>query len=142
MNKPTISCRCGHHVVGRELLRTEFYERASGEEAIYVKFRCRRCKVIGEAFVPRAEWDPHILETPRDEMTYSERDRIVEEKAISSGDVISFHRALQKIVTLDDLSRPEARRKDKKSDKNRPGDKSKDGTRDGDKPSQAGKSGS
>lgn len=142
MNKPTIICRCGHHVVGRELLRTEPYERANGEEAIYVKYRCRRCKMGGEAFVPRAQWDPHILETPRDEMTYSERDRIIEEKAISSSDVISFHRALQKMATLDDLSRPETRRKEKKNEKTRPGDKSKDGQRDGDKPSQAGKSGS
>lgn len=125
--------------MGRELLRTESYERMSGEDAIYVKYRCRRCKMMGEAFVPRAQWDPHIFDTPRDEMSYSERDRIIEEKAISSGDVISFHRALQKANTLEDLSRPEIRRKDKKSDKNR-GDKTKNEQRDGDQPSQAGKS--
>ncbi len=109
-------CRCGHHVVGREVLRLEPYERASGEEVVYVKYRCRHCKRLGEEFIPRLEWDPSIFDAPRDEMSYDERDRFLDQTAISSGDLISFHRMLQRIQTLADLERPErARKRDKKS---------------------------
>ena len=121
MSKSLVRCRCGHHVVGREVLRLEPYERASGEEVVYVKYRCRHCKRLGEEFISRLEWDPSIFEAPRDEMSYDERDRFLDESAISSGDLISFHRALQRIQTLADLERPErARKREKKSGGDKP----------------------
>lgn len=118
MNKPLIRCQCGHHVLGREVLRTQPYERASGAEVFYVKYRCRRCKKLGEAFVPRDEWDWSILETPRNEIGALERDRFAEANAISSGDVISFHTSLKKTQTVADLWRVETRRKDKRAKNN------------------------
>ena len=105
MNKPILRCRCGHQVLGKEVLRAEPYEKESGREAVYVKFRCRRCKALGEAFFDRLEFDPSIFEAPRNEMSDVERDRFLDEKTISSGDVISFHRALKKAMTLDELKR-------------------------------------
>lgn len=136
MSNSSVRCRCGHQVLGREVLRTEPCEKASGAEVVYVKYRCRRCKKIGEAFIPQEEWNPEIFQTPRDEMAVEERDRFLDQTAVSSGDVISFHRALQKAGTLSDLMRPEpkaeARRKsDKKGEKRA---KEKDAPRDGDAP--------
>lgn len=128
MSQSTVRCRCGHQVLGREVLRTEPYEKASGREVIYVKYRCRRCKALGESFIPQEEWDWSIFETPRNEMGALERDRFLDQNTISSGDVISFHRALQKAQTLGDLNRSETRRKEKRADK-REGDK-----RESDKP--------
>ena len=114
MNKLIVRCRCGHQVLGREVLRTEPCEKSSGAEFVYVKYRCRRCKKIGEAFIPHEAWNPTMFEVPHDEMKVEERDRFIDASAISSGDVISFHRALQKANALSDLARPEARRKGEK----------------------------
>ena len=136
MSHSIVRCRCGHQVLEREVLRTEPCEKASGAEVVYVKYRCRRCKRIGEAFIPHEAWSPDIFDAPRNEMAVEERDRFLDCNAISSGDVISFHRALQKAGTLSELSRPEpkaeSRRKtDKKGEKRA---KEKDAPRDGDKP--------
>ncbi len=105
MNKPILRCHCGHQVLGKEVLRAEPYEKESGREAVYVKYRCRRCKRMGEAFFDRLEFDAGIFETPRNEMSDVERDHFLDETVISSGDVISFHRALSKTASLEDLRR-------------------------------------
>lgn len=105
MNKPILRCGCGHQVLGKEILRVEPYEKESGREAIYIKYRCRRCKRLGEAFFSRLEFDASIFEAPRNEMSDVERDHFLDEKTISSGDVIAFHRALSKSASLEDLNR-------------------------------------
>ena len=96
-----------------------------------MKYRCRRCKKIGESFIAHDEWNPDIFQVPHDEMKAEERDRFLGASAIESGDVISFHRALQKTNTIAELLRPDALRPEarRKSDK-----RAKDAPRDGDKP--------
>ncbi len=108
MNKTILRCNCGHQVLGKEILRAEPYEKESGRESIYIKYRCRRCKRLGEAFFDRLEFDASIFEAPRNEMSDVERDHFLDEKTISSGDVIAFHRALSKSASLEDLSRLES----------------------------------
>ena len=127
MSKTLVRCRCGHHVVGREVLRLEPYERASGEEVVYVKYRCRHCKQMGEEFISRLEWDPSIFDAPRDEMSYDERDRFLDQNAISSSDLLSFHRALQRMQRLSDLARPERERKSSKKGGDKPSPAPKNG---------------
>ena len=135
MSKPIVRCRCGHQVLGREVLRTQPCEKPSGAEAVYVKYRCRRCKKIGESFIDQNEWNPDIFETPHNEMKVEERDRFLGADAIASGDVISFHRALQKTNTIAELLRPDANKPEtrRKNDK-AAGDKSSSDKPLGDKP--------
>ena len=114
MNKPIVRCNCGHRVLGKEVLRTDSYERASGREMVYVKYRCRNCKHLGEAFIAGQEWDWSIFEAPRNEMSTAERDRFLDQKSISSGDVLNFHRDLKRARSLSDLlSAPESRSRSK-----------------------------
>ncbi len=136
MSKPIVRCRCGHQVLGREILRTQPCEKPSGAEAVYVKFRCRRCKKLGESFIPHDEWNPDIFDVPHDEMKVEERDRFIGADAIGSGDVISFHRALQKAGTLSELLKPDAPKDSVKTEARRKSDKraGKDTAREGDKP--------
>jgi DNA-directed RNA polymerase subunit RPC12/RpoP len=72
MSKPIVRCRCGHQVLAKEVLRTDLYERRASEgssrEYVYVKYRCQRCKRMGEAFVPESRWDRSILEPAQNEM--------------------------------------------------------------------------
>ena len=137
MSKPIVRCRCGHQVLGREVLRTQPCEKPSGAEAVYVKFRCRRCKKIGESFVPIEEWTPDFFDVPHDEIGAFERDRFIGADSIGSGDVISFHRALQKANTVSELLRPDVasadgrRKTDKRASKDAPRESEKSP---GDKP--------
>lgn len=103
MNKPIVRCNCGHRVLGKEVLRTDNYERSSGREMVYVKYRCRHCKRLGEAFIAGQEWDWSIFEAPRNEMSPTERDRFLDQKSISSGDVLNFHKELKRARLVSDL---------------------------------------
>ena len=103
MNKPIVRCRCGHQILNREVLRLEPYERASGAEYVYVKYRCRRCKRLGEAFIPALEWEWDIFAAPANEMSLEERDRFLDEATISSNDVTAFHRALKTVDSWQQL---------------------------------------
>ena len=102
MNK-IVRCRCGHQVMAREVLRTDLYERASGRDYIYLKFRCMRCKRLGQTFIPEARFDWSSLESGADEMTTQERDRALEAGPISTGELMEFHAALKAVGSVDQL---------------------------------------
>lgn len=102
MSHQVVKCRCcGHQVLAREIMRTDLYERAPGQNFVYVKFRCRRCKRLGQTFVPEARWDWKLLEPARDEMSDGERDRLSDAGPISDAELLDFHLRLK---SLDDLS--------------------------------------
>ena len=113
MNKNVIRCRCGHRVLGREVLRTEFYERRApasdpflGEsvrEYVYVKFRCKRCKCMGENFIPDHRWDWKMLEPDRNELNDIERDFFLDEEPLSTQDIVDLHNQLENVATFGDL---------------------------------------
>jgi hypothetical protein len=91
-------------VLAKEVLRTDLYERrateGSSREYVYVKYRCQRCKRMGEAFVPESRWDRSILEPVQNEMNDAERDHFLDESPISDDEVLDFHRRLQELSDL------------------------------------------
>ncbi|MEO6907696.1 MAG: hypothetical protein ABI210_07380 [Abditibacteriaceae bacterium] len=95
MKPNTIHCQCGQRVKTREVLRTDLYERPNGKDYVYVKFRCKYCKQIGETFVPERVFSWEMFESPRDEMSDQERDSFESQEAISSTDVVDFHQFLK-----------------------------------------------
>lgn len=95
MTKPTVRCRCGHQVLAKEVLRTDLFERSKGRDYVYVKFRCRRCKRLGETFIPESRWDWSILEAPHSEMNEEERDRFLDQNPISESEILDFHVLLE-----------------------------------------------
>ena len=103
MKRSAVRCRCGHQVLAKEVLRTDLYERPSGREYVYVKYRCKRCKRVGETFVAENRWDWRIFEAPQTEMSESELDAFAEQTPISSEDLLNFHRLLEKVSTTTDL---------------------------------------
>lgn len=107
MNKTIVRCRCGHQVLSKEVLRTDLYERRApgdaGREYVYVKYRCRRCKRMGEAFVAESRWDWAMLEAEPNEMNENERDRFLDEEPITQEELLDFHRDLQNF-SLSDLA--------------------------------------
>lgn len=95
MKTNTIHCQCGQRVRTREVLRTDLYERPNGKDYVYVKFRCRYCKQIGETFVPEGVFSWEMFESPRDEMSDQERENFANQSEISSTDVVDFHEFLK-----------------------------------------------
>jgi DNA-directed RNA polymerase subunit RPC12/RpoP len=103
MSKTVVRCRCGHQIVAKEVLRTDLYERSSGRDCVYIKYRCSRCKRMGQAFIAENRWDWSILDAGRSEMSTSERDRFLDETPISAVELLNFHSQLQTISSLGDL---------------------------------------
>lgn len=104
MKRPTVRCGCGHQVLAKEVLRTDLYERPNGREYVYVKYRCKRCKRIGETFVPEHRWDWRIFQASRHELSQQEVEYFADLAPISSEDVIDFHCQLTAIDLLDQLN--------------------------------------
>lgn len=107
MKRPAVRCRCGHQVLAKEVLRTDLYERPSGREYVYVKYRCKRCKRVGETFVAENRWDWRIFEAPQSEMSESEMDAFADKTPISSEDLLDFHCLLESVSTTKELAASE-----------------------------------
>jgi DNA-directed RNA polymerase subunit RPC12/RpoP len=107
MKNSVVRCRCGHQVLAKEVLRTDLYERSIGREYVYVKYRCQRCKRMGEAFVAENRWDWSMLEPDRTEMTDAERDRFLDTEAISAEDILDFHRHLSTLGRMPEIAEQE-----------------------------------
>lgn len=104
MKKPIVRCHCGHQVLAKDVLRTDLYERPNGREYVYVKYRCKRCKRIGEAFVPEYRWDWRIFQASRHELSLKEEEYFADLAPISAEDVIDFHCRLSAIDLIRQLS--------------------------------------
>lgn len=104
MKRPAVRCRCGHQVLAKEILRTDLYERPSGREYVYVKYRCKRCKRMGETFVAEHRWDWRMFEESQNELTESETELFSGQAPISSEELLDFHRQLTTIETPQELS--------------------------------------
>lgn len=108
MKKPIVRCRCGHQVLAKEVLRTDLYERSDGREYVYVKFRCKQCKRIGEAFVPERRWDWRIFQASRHEFSQKEEEYFADLAPISTEDVIDFHCHLSAVELICQLNQNNA----------------------------------
>lgn len=105
MSKAIVRCRCGHQILAKEVLRTDLYERSSGRDCVYIKFRCARCKRMGQSFIAESRWDWSILEAERNEMSSKERDHFLDESPISAVELLNFHSQLRDVSSLVDLQK-------------------------------------
>lgn len=83
------------------MLQTGLYFNLSGPSYVYVRFRCNRCKRMGEQLINEDKWDPEILSQPVTELSEEERRRFENLGPITPEEVIDFH---QRLENLDDLA--------------------------------------
>jgi len=102
MSRLFVRCKCGHQVLAKEVLRTDLYERPSGRNYVYVKFRCKRCKRMGESFVAEHRWDWSMFEPIRNEMSDRERDQFAGRAPVSVTEILDFHRQLQTLDRIEE----------------------------------------
>ncbi len=98
-NRTVVRCSCGHRIVSREVIQTGLYLSVLGPSFVYVRYRCGRCKRVGEKLVQEDAWDPSVLQTSRSRIKQADRRRFEEMGEITAEEVIEFHSALNELST-------------------------------------------
>ena len=94
-------------------MQTGYYLRMMGPTFVYVKYRCSRCKKLGEQFIKQEEWEEGILRDNPTEMTPEEKAKFDAMGKIDIHECISAHFKLETI----DLKSLNNLVEDEKSDK-------------------------
>src|SRR5437762_9911993 len=93
--KTTIKCNCGQRVFSRDVMQQGYYVRQYGPSYVYIKFRCSRCKKLGEHFVKQEEWEDSLLHEATSELTADERSRFTQLGSITLDEMRSFHKKME-----------------------------------------------
>jgi hypothetical protein len=101
MSKTAIKCSCGQRIGQKDVMQTGYYMRMFGPSFVYVKFRCSRCKKLGEQFVKQEDWEGGILKDSPIETSSTEKERFKALGPIDMRELVDFHYALE---SLNDLS--------------------------------------
>ena len=98
-----IKCNCGHRIIAKDVMQTGYYLRLVGPSFVYVKYRCSRCKKLGEQFVKQEEWEDGILCDIPNEVAPEEQKRFGEMGGINIHECIDAHFALEEMGSLRQL---------------------------------------
>jgi len=102
--KSIIRCSCGQRIVAKDVMQTGYYLRLAGPSFVYVKFRCPRCKKLGERLLRREEWEKVVLKEYPQELSKAEKKQFERLGPISVDEVIEAHFTMEKDLNLKDLS--------------------------------------
>src|SRR5919202_1242748 len=103
MSKTAIKCNCGQRIGQKDVMQTGYYMRMFGPSFVYVKFRCFRCKKLGEQFVKQEDWEG-ILRDSATELSSNEKQRFEAMGPIEMHEVVDFHYSLENLNDLSALS--------------------------------------
>ena len=81
-----------------------YYPRVFGPSVVLVRYRCSRCKKLGERFVKQEEWESGIFRDVLSETTLDEKSRFDTLGPIAMGELARFHDELAS-VDLSELRR-------------------------------------
>ncbi|HXG24237.1 MAG TPA: hypothetical protein VNJ09_06750 [Chthonomonadales bacterium] len=107
--KTTIKCHCGQRIFSRDVMQQGYYVRQFGPSYVYIKYRCSRCKKLGEHFIKQEEWEDGMLRDTAQELTPAEREKFEKMGKITVDEMIDFHFALEKLdrIPVEKLSETE-----------------------------------
>ena len=103
--KPHIKCNCGQRIIAKDVMQTGYYLRLFGPSFVYVKFRCSRCKKLGEQFVRQEDWEDGILKDIPSEVAQAEKEKFQSMGPIDVHEQIDFHFQLESRDVLSELSK-------------------------------------
>lgn len=104
MSRTAIRCNCGQRVVQKDVMQTGYYPRMAGPSFVYVRYRCSRCKKLGEQFVKQDEWESGILRETTTEVSSDERKKFSELGPIRVSEMADFHEELERTYDLGALN--------------------------------------
>lgn len=98
--KTTLKCHCGQRIFSRDVMQQGYYVRHFGPSYVYVKFRCSRCKKLGEHFIKQEDWEESMLRDNASELTSTEKNRFDSLGKITVEEMIDFHYRLEDLATI------------------------------------------
>ncbi len=101
--KTSLKCHCGQRISRRDVMQQGYYVRQFGPSYVYIKYRCSRCKKLGEHFVKQEEWEDSLLHEVTNEVGVGERDRFAKLGTITLDEMRDFHRALERLEAIPNL---------------------------------------
>jgi hypothetical protein len=101
--RTSLKCHCGQRVIARDVMQTGHYLRLFGPSYVYVKYRCSRCRKLGEQFIKQEEWESGILKDSLQEVGQDDKDRFEDLGTIDINEVIDFHFALENLSSMDGI---------------------------------------
>ena len=104
MSRTAIKCHCGQRIHQKDVMQTGYYMRMFGPNFVYVKFRCSRCKKLGEQFVKQDEWEAGVLKDNASELATGERERFAALGPIDMNEMVDFHYTLEQNADLSALN--------------------------------------
>lgn len=102
--KLAIKCNCGQRILSRDVMQTGYYLRLIGPSFVYIKYRCSRCKKLGEQFVKQEEWEDGILNETPNELNGREKQHFEKLGPIGIHECIDAHFELEKLSSLRDMT--------------------------------------
>ncbi len=79
------------------MIQTGLYLSVLGPSYVYVRYRCGRCKRVGEKLVEQEAWDPSVLQPVRATRNEVDTRRFEEMGEITPEEIIDFHFALERL---------------------------------------------
>ena len=104
MKTTAVRCNCGQRIVAKDVMQRSWYVRVFGPSFMYLKYRCSRCKRMGEKFIEQDKWDDSILRDIPSEMSLDEKKRFDRMGKISVDEQIEFHFVLDSPSPLAELA--------------------------------------
>jgi hypothetical protein len=101
--KTSLKCHCGQRISRRDVMQQGYYVRQYGPSYVYIKFRCSRCKKLGEHFVKQEEWEESLLLEATSELTTDERSRFTQLGSITLDEMRSFHKEMEHLERIPNL---------------------------------------
>jgi hypothetical protein len=98
--KRTLKCNCGQNVLTRDVMQQAYYARQFGPSYVYVRFRCSRCKKLGEHFVRQQDWEEGMLADEGTEATPAEKRRFEGLGKITMDEMVKFHEELNRLTDM------------------------------------------
>ena len=103
MKTSPIRCHCGQRIVSKDVLQRSWYVRVLGPSFMYLKFRCSRCKRLGERFIEQEKWDDSVLRDIPSELSSDEKKRFEQMGRITVDEEIDFHFEMETPQALQSL---------------------------------------
>ncbi|MGQ9731960.1 MAG: hypothetical protein ACUVX8_11905 [Candidatus Zipacnadales bacterium] len=102
MSAPSkIICACGRQIEGREVLQHGYFMSHWKPVWVFLKYRCSRCRMLGEKLVDYNQWDERILDGDSIDETDSDTARPIRKGPIDAKEVQQFAERLRTLRPSD-----------------------------------------
>ncbi len=95
-----LHCNCGQRIFSRDVTQQGYHQRRFGPSYVYVRFRCSRCKRLGEHFIRQEDWEEGLLNEEVSEISQNERRRFEAMGKITVAEMADFHFKLEKLTSI------------------------------------------